>query len=612
MMDEAPEAASEAADDDLNINDRDDIVSLDGNAGHGLDTNRIIRDLLDDKAMCGAAKACDATGPTHNASQEGTSQARGDEWGLSLTSPQPVTVKTGIDYEVGNHIDYLRPTTGIIERIAAGMVYIRNDTGGLDMMNLGNISGLDVDGTLGEPQRTATTRADGLDVGGTHGEPQRTATVQTVAEFIGEKESVYDKNYFGRNTRYYDPEFPPAESDELPYDPEFPPAEKDELQSLWDTWSAGAAPITDESKHRPTSLMKVTYEDAPTALSGSESTASHSCLFGGTFVVSPTPVKTTRKGHGKGDQKQTNHRRRIQFEDEEEDHHLGTIQRKTKPPVLSFADTVALPVFEEEFDEGGTMKVTSGNCQQTLQAFLHCDTQLPGFNSVLVDCGAVYNLTGSEVIQIQAKEAEEQGQPASWYKLDKPKNVSGVGDRAKTCEFAVQVPCVLESGRKIEYISPVIGGSPSPCPSLYGLDPMAIQNVHMGMRTGLLAMVPDGQESNIIWPKGTTFEQCRKSQSGHWNLVINAWKAEKKDGVYAESLGPSSPTEEYGGNCHNCQPDCACRFWSSGSKRPYVSQNDVGHAAVMRGSTATAAGFPGTELPPPSRKTCREPNWGQE
>ena len=200
-------------------------------------------------------------------------------------------------------------------------------------------------------------------------------------------------------------------------------------------------------------------------------------------------------------------------------------------------------------------------------------------NTLLVDCGAVGNLTGSDVIRKQVKEAEMNGRNTTWTKLAKPRNVSGVGDNAKTCEYAVALPARLESGRELAYHSPVIGGTPSPCPSLYGLDPMSQLNTYMGMRSGLLAMVPDGKEQDIQWPAGTTFEQCRKSASGHWNLVINAWKMDTQAG-----REPSSPTEEYVGNCHNCKPNCSCRFWSPGKKRPWITRNDPGYAGVMSGT----------------------------
>ena len=66
-------------------------------------------------------------------------------------------------------------------------------------------------------------------------------------------------------------------------------------------------------------------------------------------------------------------------------------------------------------------------------------------------------------------------------------------------------------------------------PPLYGLKSMAAENVYMGTRSGVMALVPDGKEEEIKWPAGTKFRQCKKAPSGHWMLTFNHWKDKAKD-----------------------------------------------------------------------------------
>ena len=65
---------------------------------------------------------------------------------------------------------------------------------------------------------------------------------------------------------------------------------------------------------------------------------------------------------------------------------------------------------------------------------------------------------------------------------------------------------------------------------------MAQENVFMGTKTGLLALVPHGKEEQIQWPEGTRFRQCEKAASGHWVLVTSCWDKHRP-----EHLRPRAP-----------------------------------------------------------------------
>ena len=149
----------------------------------------------------------------------------------------------------------------------------------------------------------------------------------------------------------------------------------------------------------------------------------------------------------------------------------------TKPPPSRFS---LFPVFtweEEEVLEVSTLPVgpsTTDNhdhdTDAAMKAYSHSDTRIPGCEALLVDCGAVGNLTGLDFIERQSILAKKHGYETTWYKLPRPKQVSGVGDAAKSCEYQAAVPGMLEDGTLISYVAPVIGGKPSPVPPLrFGL-----------------------------------------------------------------------------------------------------------------------------------------------
>ena len=66
---------------------------------------------------------------------------------------------------------------------------------------------------------------------------------------------------------------------------------------------------------------------------------------------------------------------------------------------------------------------------------------------------------------------------------------------------------------------------------------MAAENVYMGTRNGLLALVPPEKSDEIVWPAGTRFRQCEKAPSGHWILVTSHWdKLHKASGNQASCV----------------------------------------------------------------------------
>ena len=128
------------------------------------------------------------------------------------------------------------------------------------------------------------------------------------------------------------------------------------------------------------------------------------------------------------------------------------------------------------------------------------------------------------VARRQEELARAAGFQAEWSPLPKPKEVSGVGDKAKTCREQVKMPGVLANGDLIRYNTPVVEGSPSPLPGLWGLLPMARENTYFGTANGLMAMIPAGSDNLIKWPAGTRFNQTERAPSGHWVMTTTNWE----------------------------------------------------------------------------------------
>jgi len=216
-------------------------------------------------------------------------------------------------------------------------------------------------------------------------------------------------------------------------------------------------------------------------------------------------------------------------------------------------ETFYCPVFsweEEDILESGKAVVHTGpepgpNSNST-HAYIHGSTNIPGKEGLLVDTGAWENLSGGASINRQAAAAEKAGHKTEWKRLAKPRNVSGVGGRARTCTHQAEVPGRLTNGAIIKYATPVIpdeeSGEPSTVPSLYGLRSMEEENTFFGTRNGLMAMVPDGRENEIVWPEGTRFIQCERAPSNHWLITVNNWDVDvskhKYDRKYANQNSP--------------------------------------------------------------------------
>jgi len=156
------------------------------------------------------------------------------------------------------------------------------------------------------------------------------------------------------------------------------------------------------------------------------------------------------------------------------------------------------------------------------------------------DTGAVDDLSGSEWVRRMETLVAFFGYKVLWQMLAIPKNVSGVGDRAKTCTQRAVVPLGLENGDLSVYAPSVIPHSE--VPPLMGLRTMSALHVYFGTEFGRFVMIPPGTDDQIKWPAGTKIIQCKPAPSGHWLLIASAFAKKENDGATAPSSSSSGPS----------------------------------------------------------------------
>ena len=89
----------------------------------------------------------------------------------------------------------------------------------------------------------------------------------------------------------------------------------------------------------------------------------------------------------------------------------------------------------------------------------------------------------------------------------------------------------------------VLGPGESPVPALFGLRSQADLNAYFSARLGQMYMVPEGKDSEIKWPKGTSMVQCEAAPQGHWLLMISDF--EKMTTVWNADLAKTGVPDDH-------------------------------------------------------------------
>jgi len=163
------------------------------------------------------------------------------------------------------------------------------------------------------------------------------------------------------------------------------------------------------------------------------------------------------------------------------------------------------------------------------------DKRSPAFNhglvrpllgeGLVVDTGAVEDLTGYHFVARHALEAARHGFPPTWMTLAKPRRLSGVGDACKICTNAVRLTCALATGQKLEYEAPVIPDSS--VPPLMGTKTMVKLRAIVDPVSKKLALIPEGKHHLIVYPEGTVFWTLEETPSGHLVLPVSHWNVQE-------------------------------------------------------------------------------------
>ncbi len=100
-----------------------------------------------------------------------------------------------------------------------------------------------------------------------------------------------------------------------------------------------------------------------------------------------------------------------------------------------------------------------------------------------------------------------------------------LGEGVQTVRREATVTGAVEEGSLITYTAAVLEDERhgAQVPGLLGLEPLAERNTYVGTHTGELAMVPNGTDLAIEWPKGTKRLRCVKGRGGHWMLPLGKW-----------------------------------------------------------------------------------------
>ena len=178
-----------------------------------------------------------------------------------------------------------------------------------------------------------------------------------------------------------------------------------------------------------------------------------------------------------------------------------------------------------------------------MNACYHTNVRLAKGEAMLVDCGAVGDLSGDKQIFRMAELARQHGHGTAYTPLRSIMNVDGVGKGSTECKQSAVVPVVTADGRLSTYTAPMI--TDSEIPSLLGLNTMTKQRVLLDLVHDKYIMVGAGGFELKLSP-GSTVLDLKRAPTGHIMLPCSHWDkvipGAKQHAFVAEATGepPSS------------------------------------------------------------------------
>jgi hypothetical protein len=173
------------------------------------------------------------------------------------------------------------------------------------------------------------------------------------------------------------------------------------------------------------------------------------------------------------------------------------------------------------FNHGSFPVWETASAQADQMQFLATDVKLTGNREgLLVDCGAVGNLTGDRWVQRVEQIAAGHQQKVQRSNMKKSITVDGVGKGAEQCVVEATVPIALSNGTRGTFQAPVI--SNSDIPALLGLRTLEGQRTLIDSYHHKLMMIGAGGYEIKLSP-GSVVLPLEKSPSGHLLLPITEW-----------------------------------------------------------------------------------------
>jgi hypothetical protein len=165
--------------------------------------------------------------------------------------------------------------------------------------------------------------------------------------------------------------------------------------------------------------------------------------------------------------------------------------------------------------------------EEELFSSFHAHVRLPHTEALLVDTGAIGNLSGSNWIQRVQKICQEHGQGVSLSDIPRPLTFGGVGSGESTCKLKATVPLAFADGRTGVFNSPVV--SESELPALLGLQSMDSRRTVLDLVHNIMYEMGPG-DFKIVPSPGSRILNMIRAPTGHLMLPISEWKKVTKPG----------------------------------------------------------------------------------
>ena len=204
--------------------------------------------------------------------------------------------------------------------------------------------------------------------------------------------------------------------------------------------------------------------------------------------------------------------------------HLESVDVDITAPVIGDGRFTYWPFWQEE---GHVVYVSEQEtpCGADVQTY-HSRTrlktsQLGATDGLLVDCGALGNLSGdAQIYRIAQRAMDMAGLETKYAPMPNALTVEGVGQGSQTCVQMACVPIAHSTGEQGTYQAPIIPNSN--VPSLLGLATMEKQKVILDLH-GMKYIIPGKGKTIITLPPGSNVLPMEKAESGHLLLPIDCW-----------------------------------------------------------------------------------------